>query len=102
MRYDNELNQASKITLFSIIVTSSFATLEKVGTLVHDLFALSGKYGTFFSSSKSVLIKARIENFFKVNMLWFVAVLLIILGLCIYIKRNSKKISKSTDGGIEE
>jgi hypothetical protein len=68
MKVSNEMNQASKITLVFIAVTSAFALL--------------GKLSAFFP-----LGNYNFEYFVKYNMVWFIVVILLILGLCFYIKK---------------
>ncbi|GEM_PF-2943933 len=75
MNLGKEINQATKTTLVFAVITGIFTLLQKLSALV-----LIGESNASF--------KVSMEHFVKVNLLWFIAVVLIILGLYIFIKKT--------------
>lgn len=74
MRFDKEINQALKITLVFVVISSTFTLLEKLSEFVPI-------------GNNNV----NMDHFLKVNMLWFISVILIIIGICFYIKKADGK-----------
>lgn len=74
MKFGKELNQALKILLVFTVVTSIFSLLQK---LVPVLFIRI--YGN------------EISKFVEVNLIWFIVMILIIVGLCMYIVKADGK-----------
>lgn len=79
MRSRKEINIAMKIALVFIIINSLFDLLAKLCAIIPI-------------GNNNISVKEGLENLVKVNILWFVTVILIIIGLCIYIKRADGKI----------
>lgn len=74
MSINKEINQALKIILVFAVITSVFNIFGKIGTLIPV-----GEN------------KVNIAHFLKVNMTWFIIVILIIFALCIFIKSADEK-----------
>ena len=74
MKYGKELNQALKILLVFTVVTSIFSLLQK---LIPVIFVR-------FNSNEN-------KNLMEVNLIWFIVMLLIIVGLCMYIAKLDGK-----------
>lgn len=68
----NEINQASKIALIFVAITGIFALLGKLISLLPLLDDINSR--------------RNYNNFFKVNSVWLIVLLLIIICLCIYIR----------------
>ncbi|MDF2905521.1 MAG: hypothetical protein K0R34_842 [Herbinix sp.] len=74
MTFGKELNQALKILLVFAVITSFFRLLQKLSPVIFVGINSDG-----------------IENFIEVYRLWFVAMLFIIVGLCMYIRKTDGK-----------
>ncbi len=71
MRFGKELNQAAKILLLFAVITSTFRLLQKLTPVIFVGINID-----------------EIKNFIEVYMIWSIAMLLIIVGLCMYIRRT--------------
>ncbi|WFR58915.1 hypothetical protein QA584_07490 [Anaerocolumna sp. AGMB13025] len=78
MNFDKEMKIPLQIALLFVVLTSIFTLLENLGSFV-----------------SMGVNKDSIVYFFKSNMLWFIVVILIILGLSIYLKKVEGKYNPS-------
>ncbi|MBP1754929.1 MAG: hypothetical protein H6Q59_1327 [Firmicutes bacterium] len=72
MSIKNEINQASKIAL--------------IFTTITGIFTLLGKLITILPLLDDINSRRNYNNFFKVNSVWLIILLLIIICLCLYIR----------------
>lgn len=75
MRFGKELNQALKILLVFVVITSTFRLMQKLSQVISV-----GTIGDGFM------------HFIEVYLIWFIAMFFIILGICKYIRKTDGKI----------
>jgi hypothetical protein len=78
MRDSKEINHAAKVTLVVVVITSLSALLSR--------FSMNMPI-----SENTASFRASISHFLKFNLVWLIAVIIISLGLCIYIKKTDGK-----------
>lgn len=74
MRFGKELNQALKILLVFAVITSIFRLIQKLSPVIFVGINSDG-----------------LKNFIEVNLIWFIAMFFIIVGLCMYIRKTDGK-----------
>ncbi|MDF2485041.1 MAG: hypothetical protein K0R46_1209 [Herbinix sp.] len=74
MKFGKKLNQALKILLVYTVITSIFRLLQKLTPAI--LVGINNDV---------------IKNFIEVYLIWFIPIFLIIVGICLYIRRTDGK-----------